>query len=84
MITTVLCSARTAECACMLAAGVCDGRHLCDCGGSWMESAVLLFPSTLPWRSHVERSDRLFQAGPAMARLILMREELERAWPDGR
>lgn len=62
------CGVTIAYCRCILQQGRCDGRHLCECGGSWRNEAnrqedILLVPMswTASWTETVEESQRYME-----------------------
>lgn len=60
------CGAPGAMCVCILDDQVCDGRHLCECGGSWRwpimtATDIILLPSpvgtTATWQENIATTD---------------------------
>ena len=61
------CGAIQASCVCSIPAGRCDGRHLCDCGGSWRNDLkdpmdVLILPMPGDWETAIGLSEALTAA----------------------
>ena len=72
-----MCETTQANCTCVLDADVCDGRHLCSCGGSWRNEAgapedILLLPASLSWAETVQSTEFITALPPDQASMAAM------------